>query len=276
MAMRFLVLLLMLMARPAQAWTELPLLLHGGGDRTRALFKTQQMGTPSVEIFSPFFAPHPAPAAGHWQLEADPATGITVIPRPQQGGYHWLQARQEQQNQVTVASTVHYFSDPAPAPRTMLQYAKTELEIIPMPLPREFARYRAGERWPFLLRFHNQPLAHAPLHFHTEQGDPTLLVSDAHGMVHLRLPDSLPAPSPGPADQAAKPGHARHGPPVARFALVADHLADGKLYRTTFSQGYAPDPYTGKSLATGAGFALLGMLCATPLLRRSKPTSRHP
>ncbi|MEO5350263.1 MAG: DUF4198 domain-containing protein [Magnetococcus sp. YQC-3] len=252
------------------SWADLPLLLLAGGSRMQPLFKTQQMATPSVTVFTPRYT-GPESNTSHWPLEQATPAGIAVTPRPGEGGFHWIQARQETGNQITVASTVHYFSNPAPAPRAMLQQPKAELEIIPTPLPREFRAYRAGEEWPFLLRFRNRPLANVILLFHREEGAAEALLSDANGMVFITLPAATPLTRPAPEGTTNKPGHARHDrPPLTRFALSLHHVADGKQYRTTFSQGYAPAPLAGKSLATGAGFGFLGMLCAAPLLRRRK------
>ncbi|MBF0185817.1 MAG: hypothetical protein HQM06_15720 [Magnetococcales bacterium] len=271
--------LLLTCSRPlhASSWNELPLLFGQGGNRQQITLQTRQLDVERVEIFSPLYGVDQNPTAGHWQVNPTVPSGITVQPKAKQGGFHWIQARQERGSSVIVASTVHYFSEPAPSPRTMLQQPKAELEIIPMPLPREFARYRAGEEWSFLLRFRQQPLTNAIVHFHSEQEIQKRLSSDGNGMVRIRFPEKFSLPESHNGAPSAKPTSGRHDRlPLIRFALLAEHVADGREYQTTFSQSYAPDPYFDKSLASGAGFALLGMLCATPLLRRPKPVPARP
>ena len=58
-----------------------------------------------------------------------------------------------------MASTVWYASNPGPAPSEWLARVRSELEIVPDPLPREHAHYRESEKWRFIVRYAGQPLA---------------------------------------------------------------------------------------------------------------------
>jgi hypothetical protein len=148
----------------------------------------------------------------------------------------------------------------------MLAQSIMPLEILPVDLPREHRHYRAGETWSFVLRRDGQPLADHPLLFESAQGSRTTLHSDARGRVALTFPDDFP-------ELEAGDEHGGHrGGPRSAFVLSASwQYADGRELLTAFNYEYRPGAYAGKSLWLGGGFALLGMLAATPLLRRRKP-----
>lgn len=175
------------------------------------------------------------------------------------GNYHWLQAREESPEQVRVASSVRYFGNPGPAPTAMLAQPKSELEIVPQPLPREHWQYRSGDTWDFLIRFQGRPLPQAKLHFTSSNGSHQLIESNAAGKASLAFPDDWPK-----AAEAAD-GHRR---PMAPFVLVVEHSDAGRHYQTSFNASYSLDPMTGRNLAAGVGFLALGGALALPLLRR--------
>jgi hypothetical protein len=64
-----------------------------------------------------------------------------------------------------------------------------------------------------------------------------------------------------------------HGPRRAKFVLATEKLADGRRYLTAFNYAYGQDGDRNKSLGWGAAFGLVGMLAATPLLRRRNSAS---
>ncbi len=74
-------------------------------------------------------------------------------------------------------------------------------------------------------------------------------------------------------------GQEGHGPRRAKFVLATERLgeADGRRYLTAFNYSYSADPDRERSLAWGAAFGLLGMVAATPLLRRraAKPNGEN-
>ena len=99
------------------------------------------------------FASHKTGATdARWDVMLEDGKGLIKARSGQQGAYHWVMAREEKGNEVRVASTIVAFSNPGPNPRSMLLEQKSDLEIIPLKLPREHADYRATESWPFLVR----------------------------------------------------------------------------------------------------------------------------
>ena len=185
---------------------------------------------------------------------------------PKTGNYHWLVAREEDTDGVKVASTVWYFSSPGDAPSDMLAQPKHELEIVPNPLPREHRSYREAEKWKFLVRYNGQPLAGQSLAMETEFGSRTQAVTDANGIATLVIPrDFKQSPqSEGDSEDPRARG---------RFVLVTEKEVGGKRYLTAFNFSYTQDPERSRSLGWGAAFGILGMVAATPLLRRRQQPS---
>jgi peroxiredoxin len=190
---------------------------------------------------------------------------------PKLGNYHWVVARSEKDDEVRVASTVSYFSNPGKSPTALLAEPKHELEIVPAPLPREHGSYRESEKWTFLVRMSGAPLANQPVTLETQFGSRSTFVSDAQGRVVVLFPRDFK-----PAVQAPREGGGEMmGPRRAAFVLAADREADGKRYLTAFNYTYSPDGDRDRSLAWGAAFGLIGMVAAVPLLRR-RPTKETP
>jgi hypothetical protein len=253
---------------PSRAWTDLPVIeAMPGRDRKLAAFRLANLQAASVRAFAPG-AQAPLPDGLRFRserLEWDilPANGRFTLQSAGVGNYHWLLARQESPQRVTVASTAHYFSNPGPAPTDMLVRPKSELEIVPAPLPREHSRYRENQEHVFAVRFQGAPLAGATLRFVSGAGSRANFVSDAAGRVRVRFPDDVPPAEPG-----------GHGMGAAnRFVLAVAHEADGRHYLTAFNYSYAEDAYARRSLAWGGGFVALGGLIALPLIVRRK--DRH-
>ena len=254
----------------APAWTDLPLIESvPGRDRALAAFRLRNLAADSVRAYAPG-RQAPLPEGVRFKTETEEwdilaAAGRFSLQAGGVGNYHWLLAREESPESVTVASTAHYFSNPGPAPTAMLARMKSELEIVPAPLPREHNRYRENQEWDFLLRFRGEPLVGATLRFVSDSGGQATLTSGADGRIRLRFPDDVDA-----AD-----GHAGHGRGAAnRFVLAVEHDADGRHYLTSFNYSYAEDAYSGKSLAWGGGFLALGGLLGLPLIVRRKEEQR--
>ncbi len=180
---------------------------------------------------------------------------------PKTGNYHWVVAREESPELVKVASTAWHFGNPGDGPTDMLAATKHELEIVPAPLPREHRSYREAEKWKFLVRFNGQPLAGQALTMETEFGSRTSAITDAMGIVTLVIPRDFKQPQKG--DGETEDPRAR-----GRFVLATEKEDGGKRYLTAFNYSYTQDPERSRSLGWGAAFGILGMVAATPLLRR--------
>ncbi|MDP2168939.1 MAG: hypothetical protein Q8J96_00815 [Rhodocyclaceae bacterium] len=243
-----------------RAWTQQPLLLPGRnprGERAQALLQPRGITAETVTVFA-------AEGPAERRKVAYPVSpeGVKIAPAtPQIGNYHWVVAREETPGAVKVASTAWYFGNPGDSPKELLKAPKHELEIVPDPLPREHGRYRESEKWRFLVRFNGQPLASQPLTLETEFGSRNSFVTDAAGFATVLFPrDFKPAKEDGE--------HAGHGRRYGKFVLSAEKDADGKRYLTAFNLSYGEDGDRNRSLGWGAAFGLIGMLAATPLLRR--------
>ncbi len=256
-------------ARPtARLWTIQPLLLPGRaarGERASALLRPQGIAAQTVTVFA---AEGPAERL---QVEYPLAPeGARIAPAtPKVGNYHWVVAREESAEAVRVASTAWYFGNPGDSPKELLKLPKHELEIVPDPLPREHGSYRESEKWRFLVRFNGQPLAGQPVTLETEFGSRSTVLTDAAGIATVLFPRDFK-----PAEKKAGGGeHEGHSPRRAAFVLSTTTEANGRRYLTAFNYTYGQDGDRNRSLGWGAAFGLIGMLAATPLLRRRKPTA---
>lgn len=250
-------------AKPA-AWTAFPTLKirAGGESRERRVVAVipQNIVANSIDAYSNNLED----AKAHRQLPLEMAGAR--LDKPESGGFHWLAAREEQAYQVRVASTVHFFSDRGDQnPTDMFMRQKHELEIIPQPYPREHSRYRANEDWKFLARFNGKPLANQKVFMVTMNGSKAELVSDALGMITVRIPDDFKTET-----RQKTAGSHDHGRRSSDFVLATEHAEGGKTYLTAFNASYGTDAFYQRNLAMGLGFTLLGMIGAAPLLRQRK------
>ncbi len=246
-----------------RSWTAYPLI-------NRAMAKGMDERGSTVLLATKNFQPGRLTAyapSGAAPYDLSPTlAGAQLDPLPKVGNYYWVTAREEQGDRVTVASTAYYFSNPGPAPTKTLLATKHELEIVPQPLPREHNGYRENEEWKFLLRYNGQPLPNQVVRLQTQNGSQASFTSDAEGIARVRFPADF---AQGEEPKEGGGAHAQ-GPRRASFVLEAEHADNGKQYVTAFNYTYGPDAYATRSLGWGAGFALLGMALAAPLLRSRK------
>lgn len=247
-------------ARPGneRLWTAQPLLLPGRatrGERSSATLLPQGIAARHVTVFA---AEGPAERL-RVDYPVDTAGAQIASVTPQTGNYHWVVAREEHPDEVRVASTAWYFGNPGDSPKDLLKAPRHELEIVPASLPREHGNYRESEKWSFLVRFNGQPLAGQAVKLETEFGSRSVFLTDATGHATVLFPRDFRPPE-GKAED--------HGRRRAKFVLSAARESDGRKYLTAFNYAYAQDADRDRSLGWGAGFGLLGMLAATPLLRR--------
>lgn len=249
------------------AWTDLPLIaMLPGRDRSAVAFRLSHLSADAVTAYAPSRqAPLPEGIrfkTDQLEWEIPVQQGRFALQAAGVGNYHWLQAREETPESVKVASTVYYFSNPGPAPTAMLARPKSELEIVPTPLPREHNQYRAGEAWDFSLRFRGQPLPNATLKLVSQAGTQVSFTSDPAGRVRVRFPADIKPRS----DE-----HTTHRRGVANhFALAVEHTADSRHYLTAFNGRYSEDAFAQRSLLWGGGFLVLGGLLGLPLVVRRK------
>ncbi|MDX1336162.1 MAG: hypothetical protein R3312_10285, partial [Gammaproteobacteria bacterium] len=213
------------------------------------------------------YASHKAGASdAQWDVPLEEGKGMIRSRSGQQGSYHWVMAREETGNEIRIASTVVAFSNPGPNPQSMLMAEKTELEIIPLKLPREHSDYRATESWPFMVRRNGQPLVDTEVVMQTSQGSSQTYKTDSQGEFDVVFPDDFV--------EEASSEHAHHGHGAGRkkanFVLGVTAQDGERTLVTAFNYRYRPAPMADKNLPLGIGALLLGMVAATPLLRRNK------
>lgn len=248
--------------RPAgnREWTRQPLLLPGKGargERAAAMLRLQGLAAASVTVFGTQGPPERLKM--DYPVGAEGARIETVSPKI--GNYHWVVAREENQGEVRVASTAWYFGNPGPSPKDLLKRPRHELEIVPDPLPRQHSSYRESEKWRFLVRWNGQPLPGQALQLETEFGSRSNFVTDAAGFATVLFPRDF---------RPAAPAAGEHGPRRAAFVLSTLKETDGRRYLTAFNHNYGQDGDRDRSLGWGTAFGLVGMMAATPLLRRRK------
>ena len=244
-------------------WTSAPVLLPAsakGDRRTQLLVEPVNLTSKQVLVFSPFGGDSPLAS---W--EAEPRQGGTFgIKSRGNGNYHWLTSTSEDSKRL--ASSVYYFSNPGPAPRSLLQQSTGTLEIKPLKLPREHNQYRAKETWVFQASYQGKPLANVSVQLDTSNGTHQTLGTDAQGQVALAFPDDF---QPKIEEHQHHGGsHGGHGgmEQQAQFALTVQHEG----ITSAFNYKYAPDAFTDKAVWPALGIALGGMLLASPLLWRRK------
>ncbi|GEM_PF-562041 len=244
-------------------WTRYPILaptMARGAERMAAVLRPVGIDAVEIQVFAAA-----GPADKRRQTVPVGPEGARIEPAgPKLGNYHWVVARSEAAGEVRVASTVWYFSNPGAAPTALLKEAKHELEVVPDPLPREHSAYRESEKWNFIVRFNGVPVPNQLVTMETEFGSRSSFQTNAEGRALVLFPRDFKPATPA---QAAPGGH-EMGPRRARFVLAAEREEGGIRYLTAFNTTYSPDADRNRSLAWGAAFGLLGMVAATPLLRR--------
>ena len=252
--------------RPAaREWTRLPILtpaMSRGGERGTAALKMSGIDVAELTVFAAGGPDERRRVA----YPVGPEGAKIEAAAPKVGNYHWVVARQESESEVRVASTVWYFSNPGPAPTELLKQAKHELEIVPLPLPREHSTYREAEKREFLVRWNGAPLAAKALTLETEFGSRSSFVTDTRGVATVLLPRDIREAKGRGGEEAMM------GPQRARFVLGTEHEVDGKRYVTAFNYTYSPDPDRTRSLVWGVAFGVIGMAAALPMLRRRPAT----
>lgn len=239
------------------AWTAAPLLLAAGGRAERGQGRLQplNLAATAVEVQGP------APSTDSHSFPVEEGVASIAQADPKVGNYHWVFAREARPGELRLASTAWYVSNPGPAPTRMLAETRPGLVIVPS-LPREHGSYREGEKWDFAVRFDGEPVAGAVVTLETEFGTRSRAVAGGDGVASLIFPRDF---HPGRLEGVGHGGRA-----TGRFVVSSEFTKAGIRYVSAFNSNYSPEPERSRNLLTGAGFLLLGMVAATPLLFRRK------
>ena len=252
--------------RPAaREWTRFPTLqpATARGDRGAVVLRPVGIEAKSVRVFA---ADGPAERRAVEYPVGEGGARIEAA-APKVGNYHWVVAREEGGGVVRVASTAAYFSNPGKSPVALLKESRHELEIVPVPLPREHGSYRESEKWRFQVRANGAPLPRQALTLETEFGSKSSFVTDAEGVATVLFPrDFRPA--------FGREAEGGHGPRRAKFVLATEWDGPDRHYVTAFNYVYGQDGDRDRSLGWGAFFGVVGMAAAVPLLRRRETNGR--
>lgn len=251
------------MAADDAAWTSVPLLLpapaKGGDRRTQSLVKPVNLTSGQVMVHPPAKGDSPSPP---WAAEAQEGGAFAVKSRGA-GNYHRLTATTADGKRI--ASTVHYFSNPGPAPYSLLQQEVAALEIRPLQLPREHNQYRANETWEFQALYDGKPMPYVTVQLETSNGTRRSQPSNGLGQFGVTFPDDFQPKAAGHQHHGAE--HGGHGGmEQAQFALSVQYEG----ITSAFNYKYAPDAFADKLVLPAVGFVFAGMLLASPLLLRRR------
>jgi len=154
------------------------------------------------------------------------------------------------------------------SPQALLNLNKTDLEIVPNPLPREHYRYYSNIEWGFCLRFQGHPLPDTALQLSTANGSTLHTTTGKDGCTGFILPDDFSEVQPG----------RRNNAPVM-FEISAEYISEGKQYHTLFMAEYNPNPDHWRSSGLAA-FVMLGGMFAGGLIgkvtyQKNTPAKGH-
>lgn len=175
--------------------------------------------------------------------------------------YHVLIAKREH-NKVneTAIRYVYSFGKPTgKSPSELTAFNKSELEIIPAPLPREHWHYKAGSQATFIVHFNGVPLPSANVSLSTSNASLLSSTTDTQGRVAFKLPDDFKQTLAG--NRANKPAelllHVKHHDKQNQYStwLSADYRVNPAHWRdTNLGVMIAGSGFIFGVLLTGLGF----------------------
>lgn len=184
--------------------------------------------------------------------------GGVGFPRTGMGDYHAMVAEWKGESAREARIRYHYMrgKPSGHSPGELLAQAKTELEIVPDPLPREHYRYNSADRWGFRVRFGSAPLAGARVRLETAHGSGLEAQTDAQGRVAFELPDDFPSVQPG-----------RRATPPAEFSLSVGHAGGQGRFHTVLLASYHAGSHHWQSTGWGLGVLALGLVAGLAVSR---------
>ncbi|MBF0437635.1 MAG: hypothetical protein HQL93_00795 [Magnetococcales bacterium] len=236
----------------ASEWTPYPLIRKESKGRDQVRIQVKESSVTELAIYPP----DPSTSVMRMPMSAD---GATIKVNQGGGNYHWIAVQTDSPRETFTLATVHYFSVPGVSPAAMLAAPKSRLEIIPQPLPREFATYRAGERWSFQLRFDQRVVPDQLVILFTPGQPEQRLFTDGKGILKVVFP-------PFGEQKSAK----KDRRPVQPFQLVVERVEGVKKFTTVFQHEYGPAPLVGRDPVMGWLVACLGMGAGFLLWRKPR------
>jgi hypothetical protein len=189
-----------------------------------------------------------------------PVHATLTIPPTGMDNYHALVAEKMWPDSKEVLIRYEYlFGRPSNhSPSELAGAMKTELEIVPAPIPREHFRYHSDQSWGFQVRLQGQPLAALPLILETENGSHLEAVTDNSGYARFHLPDDFPDVEAGIRDRRS-----------AEFTVTATTELDGTAYQTMLTATYRLNPSHWQSSPLGWFVVGLGFIAGGLIARQN-------
>lgn len=153
--------------------------------------------------------------------------------------YHALIVKRIHNNvEETAIRYVYGFGKPTGrSPSELTALSKSDLEIIPDPLPREHWHYKAGMQAAFIIHYKGEPVTPAKVSLSTSNASILQSNTDSQGRVVFNLPDDFAETLAG--NNANKPGeiliHVKHSDNQKQYAswLSADYEVNPAHWRKT-------------------------------------------
>jgi hypothetical protein len=202
------------------------------------------------------------------QRPLKPVMNVVTIPPTGVDNYHAIIVEQDWGGSLDAIIRYEYLrgKPSGESPTKLTSAVKTDLEIVPDPLPREHHRYYSGAKVAFLVRYRNQLLVNQPIVLQTSNGSTVTAMSDTQGRVVLTIPKDFKDLIEGERDQRE-----------AGISLSTEYSVDGKHYNSMLTANYRVSPVHWQSkswglAAAGAGFLFGGFLTGR-VSRRKKERS---
>lgn len=180
--------------------------------------------------------------------------------------YHVLVAKRLHNNiQETAIRYVYGFGKPTGrSPSELTALNKSDLEIIPSPLPREHWHYKAAHQATFKIHFKGQAVTDTQVSLSTTNSSLLKAKTDSQGMVVFELPDDFSETRAG--DRANKDGD---------FLVHVKHSDNKQKYATWLSADYQVDPSHWRNtqlgaLVAGSGFIIGGFITGFGFRKKTK------
>jgi len=185
--------------------------------------------------------------------------GLVSLPKTGFDNYHALVINQKHNNSVN--SAVRYiYKHGRPSktsPTKITHMKKSELEIVPSPLPREHDRYAGSRTYAFELHFNGEVFPNTTVVLSTSNGTEETLKSDENGEFKVTIPNDF---------KDVKTGRRKNK--KAELILKASHLDKGINYTTTLSMPYSVNPVDyWQSQTTGLIVLIIGLILGLFLFR---------
>lgn len=175
--------------------------------------------------------------------------------------YHALVARREDDARIETAIRYVYMNGKPSghSPAELTAYKKSDLEIIPLPLPREHRRYLSGTQIAFEVRYHGWSLNQVEVVLTTSNGSMISAMTDLAGQVRFQLPDDFRDVQAG-----------RQNNDAAELVLQVDYDDKGKGHTTRLSMPYYVNPAHWQSNRLAMAMAAGGFITGIGLMGYSR------